>query len=57
MSITIESSQVERDKPVYTFLYVAKTDVSIKVMQMYRLDKFDNYQNGAVFQLIFFLYI
>jgi hypothetical protein len=24
---------------------VAKTGVSIKEMQMYRLDKFDNYQN------------
>jgi len=44
MSITIERSQVERDNPLYTFLYVAKTDVSIKETQMYRLEKFDNYQ-------------
>ena len=44
MSITIERSQVERDNPLYAFLYVAKTDVSIKETQMYRLEKFDNYQ-------------
>ena len=44
MSITIESNQVERDSPLYAFLYVAKTGVSIKETQMYRLEKFDNYQ-------------
>ena len=48
MSITIESSQVERDNPVYAFLYAAKTDVSIKEMQMYRMNKFDNYQIEVV---------
>jgi len=30
MSITIESNQVDRDKPVYAFLYVAKTGLNIK---------------------------
>ena len=45
INITIESNQVERDNPLYAFLYVAKTGVSIKEMQMYRLEKFDNYQN------------
>jgi hypothetical protein len=44
ISITIESSQVERDNPLYAFLYVVKTGVSIKETQMYRLEKFDNYQ-------------
>jgi len=44
INITIESSQVDRDNPLYAFLYVAKTDVSIKETQMYRLEKFDNYQ-------------
>ena len=49
ISITIESNQVERDKPEYAFLYVAKTGVSIKEMQMYRRNKFDNYQNSKDF--------
>jgi len=44
INITIESSQVDRDNPLYAFLYVAKTDVSINETQMYRLEKFDNYQ-------------
>jgi len=33
---------------------VAKTDVSIKEMQMYRLEKFDNYQNGKDFLIEIF---
>ena len=49
ISITIESNQVERDKPVYAFLYVAKTGVSIKETQMYRRNKFDSYQNSKDF--------
>jgi hypothetical protein len=49
ISITTESNQVERDKPVYAFLYVAKTGVSIKEMQMYRRNKFDICQNSKDF--------
>jgi len=49
ISITIDSIQVERDNPVYAFLYVAKTGVSIKEMQMYRRNKFDNYQKSKDF--------
>ena len=45
INITTDSNQVERDRPLYAFLYVAKTGVSIEEMQMYRLEKFDNYQN------------
>ena len=44
ISITTESNQVERDKPVYAFLYVVKTGVNIKRDANVALDKFDTYR-------------
>lgn len=54
ISITAESNQVERDKPVYAFRYVFKTGVSIREKQMYRLANFDNYQNKKGFLIRYF---
>jgi len=49
INMTVESNQVDLDRPVYAFLYRLKTGVSIKEMQMYRQNNFDNYQNKESF--------
>jgi hypothetical protein len=49
ISITVDNNQVDLDKPVYAFLYRLKTGVSIKEMQMYRQNNFDNCQSNLSF--------
>jgi len=58
INITIDNNHVDLDKPLYAFLYKLKTGVSIKEMQMYRLNNFDNYQSNLSFLInVFSLFL